>query len=269
MSFGLRIRLSMMMFLQYFVWGIWLPMLGQQLGKNGLNLDARRDRLDLHRLRLRRDPRPVHPRPARRPLFRDREGHGRRPLRRRPAADRHGLRHRRSGRSSSCCSSTATSTCPRWACPTRSRSAAWARRTRASSPASGSGGRSAGSRRASRSPPTSTTTTLGFYQIVLRPARPARGVRVGFLGLVDGERRPDARSRCSRSPGSASRRSATACGSPGVVSIALRPLLPDPAPHAAGPGEGDRPDRQEVGRPREPGADAVPLVRRAGRRRRA
>jgi MFS family permease len=40
MSFGLRIRLSIMMFLQYFVWGIWLPMLAQRLGKNDLNLDA-------------------------------------------------------------------------------------------------------------------------------------------------------------------------------------------------------------------------------------
>ena len=40
MSFGLRIRLSIMMFLQYYVWGIWLPMLGQHLGKNDLKLDA-------------------------------------------------------------------------------------------------------------------------------------------------------------------------------------------------------------------------------------
>jgi MFS family permease len=41
MSFGLRVRLSVMMFLQYFVWGIWLPMLAQRLGKNDLNLDER------------------------------------------------------------------------------------------------------------------------------------------------------------------------------------------------------------------------------------
>ncbi|MDR3621958.1 MAG: MFS transporter [Paludisphaera borealis] len=41
MSFGLRVRLSIMMFLQYFVWGIWLPMLAQQLGPNSLNLDGR------------------------------------------------------------------------------------------------------------------------------------------------------------------------------------------------------------------------------------
>lgn len=39
MSFGLRVRLSIMMFLQYFVWGIWLPMLAQRLGKNDLNLE--------------------------------------------------------------------------------------------------------------------------------------------------------------------------------------------------------------------------------------
>ena len=41
MSIGLRVRLSIMMFLQYFVWGIWLPMLAQRLGKNDLNLDER------------------------------------------------------------------------------------------------------------------------------------------------------------------------------------------------------------------------------------
>ena len=41
MSFGLRVRLSIMMFLQYYVWGIWLPMLAQHLGKNDLNLDSR------------------------------------------------------------------------------------------------------------------------------------------------------------------------------------------------------------------------------------
>jgi MFS family permease len=41
MSFGLRVRLSIMMFLQYYVWGIWLPMLAQRLGKNDLNLDER------------------------------------------------------------------------------------------------------------------------------------------------------------------------------------------------------------------------------------
>ena len=41
MSLGLRIRLSIMMFLQYYVWGIWLPMLGIHLGPNavGLKLD--------------------------------------------------------------------------------------------------------------------------------------------------------------------------------------------------------------------------------------
>lgn len=41
MSLGLRARLSLMMFLQYYVWGIWLPMLAQRLGKNDLNLDER------------------------------------------------------------------------------------------------------------------------------------------------------------------------------------------------------------------------------------
>jgi nucleoside transporter len=41
MSFGLRARLSLMMFLQYFVWGIWLPMLAQHVGPNGLNLGDR------------------------------------------------------------------------------------------------------------------------------------------------------------------------------------------------------------------------------------
>src|SRR3954447_22390316 len=38
MSFGLRVRLSIMMFLQYYVWGIWLPMLAQRLGANDLKL---------------------------------------------------------------------------------------------------------------------------------------------------------------------------------------------------------------------------------------
>ena len=40
MSLGLRIRLSIMMFLQYYVWGIWLPILSIHLGPNGLNLSA-------------------------------------------------------------------------------------------------------------------------------------------------------------------------------------------------------------------------------------
>ena len=40
MSLGLRVRLSIMMFLQYFVWGIWLPILGIHLGPNGLKLSA-------------------------------------------------------------------------------------------------------------------------------------------------------------------------------------------------------------------------------------
>jgi nucleoside transporter len=40
MSVGLRIRLSIMMFLQYFVWGTWLAMLGQQLVKNGVDMDG-------------------------------------------------------------------------------------------------------------------------------------------------------------------------------------------------------------------------------------
>lgn len=39
MSFGLRARLSIMMFLQYFVWGIWLPILGIHLGPSGVNLN--------------------------------------------------------------------------------------------------------------------------------------------------------------------------------------------------------------------------------------
>ncbi|WP_435015950.1 MFS transporter [Tundrisphaera sp. TA3] len=39
MSLGLRVRLSIMMFLQYFVWGIWLPILGIHLGPSGVNLN--------------------------------------------------------------------------------------------------------------------------------------------------------------------------------------------------------------------------------------
>jgi len=41
MSLKLRIQLSTMMFLQYFIWGIWLPVLYQRLGENGLNLGDR------------------------------------------------------------------------------------------------------------------------------------------------------------------------------------------------------------------------------------
>ena len=38
MSFGLRVRLSFMMFLQYFVWGLWLVNLAQFLTKSGFTL---------------------------------------------------------------------------------------------------------------------------------------------------------------------------------------------------------------------------------------
>jgi nucleoside transporter len=38
MSLGLRIKLSIMMFLQYYVWGTWLTMIGLQLGEKGVNL---------------------------------------------------------------------------------------------------------------------------------------------------------------------------------------------------------------------------------------
>jgi nucleoside transporter len=41
MPFFLRLRLSIMMFFQYYVWGIWLPMLAQQIGPNGVNLTER------------------------------------------------------------------------------------------------------------------------------------------------------------------------------------------------------------------------------------
>ena len=40
MSLGLRVRLSIMMFLQYYVWGIWLPILGIHLGSKEVGLDA-------------------------------------------------------------------------------------------------------------------------------------------------------------------------------------------------------------------------------------
>jgi nucleoside transporter len=39
MSFGLRVRLSIMMFLQYYVWGIWLPMIAQRIGSGEGGLD--------------------------------------------------------------------------------------------------------------------------------------------------------------------------------------------------------------------------------------
>jgi nucleoside transporter len=40
MSLGLRVRLSIMMFLQYYIWGIWLPILGIHLGSKEVGLDA-------------------------------------------------------------------------------------------------------------------------------------------------------------------------------------------------------------------------------------
>jgi nucleoside transporter len=40
MSLGLRIRLSIMMFLQYYVWGIWLPILGIHLGSDAVGLSG-------------------------------------------------------------------------------------------------------------------------------------------------------------------------------------------------------------------------------------
>jgi nucleoside transporter len=40
MSLGLRIRLSIMMFLQYYVWGIWLPILGIHLGSETVGLSG-------------------------------------------------------------------------------------------------------------------------------------------------------------------------------------------------------------------------------------
>ncbi len=39
MSLGLRVRLSAMMFLQYYVWGIWLPILGLHLESKQVGLD--------------------------------------------------------------------------------------------------------------------------------------------------------------------------------------------------------------------------------------
>ncbi len=39
MSLGLRVRLSIMMFLQYYIWGIWLPILGLHLGSKAVGLD--------------------------------------------------------------------------------------------------------------------------------------------------------------------------------------------------------------------------------------
>ncbi len=42
MSLGLRVRLSIMMLLQYYVWGIWLPMIAQRIGGPGsLEFDPR------------------------------------------------------------------------------------------------------------------------------------------------------------------------------------------------------------------------------------
>ena len=40
MPLGLRLRLSVMMFLQYYVWGIWLPILGLHLGSKAVGLTS-------------------------------------------------------------------------------------------------------------------------------------------------------------------------------------------------------------------------------------
>ena len=40
MPLGLRFRLSLMMFLQYYVWGIWLPILGLHLGSKAVGLTS-------------------------------------------------------------------------------------------------------------------------------------------------------------------------------------------------------------------------------------
>ena len=40
MPIGLRVRLSLMMFLQYYVWGIWLPILGLHLGSKAVGLNS-------------------------------------------------------------------------------------------------------------------------------------------------------------------------------------------------------------------------------------
>ena len=41
MNLGLRVRLSIMMFLQYFVWGIWLPILGIHLSSEAIGFTAK------------------------------------------------------------------------------------------------------------------------------------------------------------------------------------------------------------------------------------
>ena len=40
MPIGLRVRLCLMMFLQYFVWGIWLTVMGLYLGSPAVGLSA-------------------------------------------------------------------------------------------------------------------------------------------------------------------------------------------------------------------------------------
>ena len=206
----LRIRLSVMMFLQYFVWGIWLPMLGQHLGKNDLNLDRRSASAGSSRV----------------------YGFGAiiGPFILGQLADRYfatekvmavahflggllligvGLCHERSGRSSACCSSTATSTCPRWACPTRSPSAASARTNQNDFPGIRLWGTIGWIVAGLSFVGLSRLQDLGFYQSLFDLLGPG-GVR-----SLPGWRRTSSRpERSFGSAGSASRRSATACGSP-------------------------------------------------------
>jgi MFS family permease len=211
MRFGLRVRLSVMMFLQYFVWGIWLPMLGQHLTKSGFTLS--KDQIGW--------------------IFTV-YGFGAiiGPFLLGQLADRYFATERVMavahllGGLLLIATASATSF---WTIfgmlfvycnlymPTMGLSNSITFRTlgeanQSTSRASGSGARSAGSSRAFSSPPTSNTGRWASTD----PSSRSSAWRRPSPASWPGGRRTSSRcwSPCSGSPGSASRSSATACGSP-------------------------------------------------------
>ena len=100
MNSAIRAKLSVMMFLEYVIYGAWLPLLGIYIG-NGLSEVHRRPAgLGLQRVRHRLDHRDVFRRPARGSLFRPGEVSGLQPLDRRHRDARAWCIRGHSGRSS-------------------------------------------------------------------------------------------------------------------------------------------------------------------------
>ena len=89
MNPAIRIKLSVMMFLEYVIYGAWLPLLGLYLG-NSISISTSEQAWIFNAFAIAAD-RNVLRRPARRPLFRAGEVPGVQPLDRRPRDARPGL----------------------------------------------------------------------------------------------------------------------------------------------------------------------------------